>query len=137
MAVLSIAFKMQAQTISSKVLAVSGNFVQAGSYSLSQTVGEMTMVQTVSASSYILTQGFQQPELKMVMSISDLGNFGGVLDLFPNPANDFVHLQYKFPIAGTMQMTIYNSIGQRVSANYTDEYDVGEKTFTIYTADLA
>ncbi|HEY0298079.1 MAG TPA: T9SS type A sorting domain-containing protein [Arachidicoccus sp.] len=59
------------------------------------------------------------------------------MDLFPNPTSDFVHLQYEFPQSGKIQMVIYNSLGQQVSANYADQYNAGKKTFTIYTADLA
>jgi hypothetical protein len=62
-----------AQTLSPTVLATSGGYSSGGGYSLSYTVGE-TIVTTLQAGSYLLTQGFQQPTPMLALPIS-LVNF--------------------------------------------------------------
>lgn len=135
--VCSPVFYLQAQVASPKVLAVGGNYSESGGYSLSRTIGEMTIIKTFYTSSIMLTQGFQQPERKASVGITDLGMAGGAVDLFPNPANDLFRLKYEFPQSGEFQMRIYNALGQQVSERFTDSYAIGERIFTFYTAELA
>lgn len=128
---------LRAQNFTPDVISSGGNSIIKSGYSLSYTIGEMTLVKTVVSPSGMLTQGFEQPDWKKTAQIAGFSGIDGAVALFPNPANDFVHLQYELPVSGEMQMAVYNSLGQQVSANYTDRYNAGKKTFTIYTADLA
>lgn len=128
---------LNAQSFTPEVISAGGNYITNEGYSLSQTIAEMTMVSTLSASSSILTQGFEQPDFKNIVGITDFAPSSGVFDLFPNPANNFFYLKYEFLQEGELQMVIYNTLGQQVSPNFADTYVTGKKTFTVYTADLA
>ncbi|HEY0298078.1 MAG TPA: hypothetical protein VGB84_02565 [Arachidicoccus sp.] len=55
---------LRAQNFTPEIISASGDYVVNSGYSLSYTVGEMTMVKTASSSSFILTQGFHQSEKK-------------------------------------------------------------------------
>jgi hypothetical protein len=125
-----------AQTTSPQVIASSGWFTSAGGYSLSQTIGEMAMVQTFSQGNTTLTQGFQQAD-KTNTAILDFTESGGAMDLFPNPAIDYFKLNYEFPKEGELTISIYNAIGQKVSADFNDNYSSGQKNLHITTSDLS
>ena len=126
-----------AQSLSPQVISSSGSFASGGGYTLSQTIGEMTMVQTFAGSgSVILTQGFQQPERNNV-GILDFTENGGLLDVFPNPAVDFFRIKYEFSQSGELNIAIFNPIGQKISSDYIDDYNAGSKSLLIQTSDLA
>ncbi len=120
-----------------QVLSSGGSFAGATDFTVSQTIGEMTAVTTLSTADVIFTQGFQQPDDRSTLGITDLGKLDGALSLFPNPANDFTHLTYEFPQSGNIILGVYNTLGQRVSSIFSEQYRAGEKTFTFYTAELA
>jgi hypothetical protein len=60
---------LNAQSLSPVVLASSGGYFESGTVSLSWTLGEMA-TETFSGSNIILTQGFQQPVVGVVISIN-------------------------------------------------------------------
>jgi len=60
LAFLSFVSSSFAQSISPQVIASTGTFAAAGGYSLSYTLGEPATA-TLTTSSSIITQGFQQP----------------------------------------------------------------------------
>lgn len=77
-----------AQQLSGQVLLPAAGESMAGSISYSQSVGE-TAVEIISNSGFILTQGFQQPS----MAIQPIEHTGIGVDVFPNPAIDFVKVR--------------------------------------------
>ena len=98
----------KAQTLSPEVISTSGAFYVNSTGMLSQTVGELAMVQTFTNSTATLTQGFQQL-FDTVTGINELENYHVVV--FPNPANDLLYI--KVP-PGEYSLVIYNSIGQEI-----------------------
>ena len=103
-----ILFNAKAQTLSPEVISTSGAFYANNTGILSQTVGELAMVQTFTNSTAILTQGFQQL-IDTLTGITELEN--NHIVIFPNPANDILYI--KLP-PGEYSLIIYNSIGQEI-----------------------
>jgi hypothetical protein len=101
------------QTLSPTVVSSSGGYFSNGSGSLSFTVAEMTMVQTFTAGSSILTQGFQQPEQNIV-SIPETQLAEGDIVTYPNPTSGAFSLQYLATENSEKVITVLNSMGQVV-----------------------
>lgn len=117
-----------AQMLAPTVIASSGGFSSNANGSLSYTVGEMTMVKTFSGNGNILTQGFQQPaEQRNETGIANLAqdNFGS-FTVYPNPAVDNLSFGFQLPEAGKVQITLYNTIGQKMSDVYHSSYENGK-----------
>jgi hypothetical protein len=131
-----IASEVISQSLSPQVISSSGAFLSVVGYSLSQTVGEMSMVETFKGSSAILTQGFQQPESNGNVGILDFTAAGGVLEIFPNPAVDYFRLNFEFAQSGEISILIYNTLGQNISSEYSDNYYAGSKSLLVTTSNL-
>lgn len=80
----SVAFMADAQSIERSVIGSAGGVSSAGGVILTWTVGE-TVINTASAGSVILTQGFQQPD--QGTSAVDPIRLEAGLAVFPNPSN--------------------------------------------------
>jgi len=104
------------QTLSPSVLSASGAFYSAGGYLLSQTVGELAMVQTFTSGNSILTQGFQQPEPILTgINENELPESG--VQIYPNPASDFIYLVFTNNNADDFQIKFFNAVGQLVNSS--------------------
>ncbi len=73
-----------------EVVTTAGDVSQGGGYSLSWTLGECVS-ETVSGGGYILTQGFQQPEIT-VTSIQQPEGTSQIL-VYPNPVDQFLSIE--------------------------------------------
>ena len=135
LAVLSCIY-CHAQTTTPQVVSAAGWYATGGGVTLLQTIGEMSMVSTLTAGSTQLTQGFEQPELIYPAGILDFTADGGALTLFPNPATDYFVLNYSFPHQGDLNVSIYNMLGEKVSRDYADNYVSGNQTLHILSAEL-
>lgn len=127
LAVAGYACMAHAQSLSPTVIASTGGFSQNANGSLSYTVGEMTMVQTFSANGNILTQGFQQPN-DVVSGLIDLSqtDFGAVI-VYPNPAVDNLWYGFQYPESGRLEVTLFNTVGQKVADLYSGNYSQGKQ----------
>ncbi|MEI6853874.1 MAG: T9SS type A sorting domain-containing protein, partial [Bacteroidota bacterium] len=101
------------QTLSPVVISSSGGFYSAGGNSLSVTIAEMTMVQTFTQPSNILTQGFQQPE-QLTTSVAEIEAMQGEVAVYPNPSNGQFNISYNALNDGDFMVMIYNMVGQVV-----------------------
>ena len=103
------------QSLSPVVIGSSGDFYSSPTFSLSSTTGEMTMVETFSATSGILTQGFHQPNdifvgIEHHPSISSSISF----NIYPNPASDHLTVLSVLDEPGSLLFRLFNDIGQLV-----------------------
>jgi hypothetical protein len=73
-----------------EVISSAGDFQSNGNYSLSWTLGE-PVIETYTAGSTVLTQGFQQPILVSV-SIYENPELNFDISAFPNPTSDFLNV---------------------------------------------
>ncbi|QQS30802.1 MAG: hypothetical protein IPM47_07715 [Sphingobacteriales bacterium] len=64
----SFSFILQAQSLSHQVMASGGTSTSNGGYSIAYTIGE-SVTTTISAGNNILTQGFHQPDLEMIVKL--------------------------------------------------------------------
>jgi hypothetical protein len=111
--VMLLCISTYAQSLSPTVISSAGGFYSAGGNSLSFTVAEMTMVQTFTQSTNILTQGFQQPE-QLTTSIAETDVAQGEVMVYPNPSSGQFNISFNALNEGNYQVRIYNMVGQIV-----------------------
>jgi hypothetical protein len=104
---------LQSQSLSPTVISSSGGFYSNSSGMLSFTVAEMTMVQTFTTGSNILTQGFQQPE-DLTVGIPENTVISGTTLVYPNPTNGLFTISYYSNTSASNSINIYNLVGQVV-----------------------
>ncbi|MEM6264742.1 MAG: T9SS type A sorting domain-containing protein [Bacteroidota bacterium] len=84
---------VQAQlTLDRQVVASGGNEAQAGTYTLSQTIGE-AVASPLSGGSLLFVQGFQQGYLDVINSIGPTIQVD--FQVYPNPVVDYVSIRIK------------------------------------------
>lgn len=79
-----------AQQLTNQVLLPSAGLSTAGVLNYSQSIGE-TAVELITNSGFILTQGFQQPVIKVGMA--ETAHEGTGVEVYPNPATDFINVK--------------------------------------------
>jgi hypothetical protein len=131
------AYSLQAQSLAPTVIAATGGYSTIPSGSVSYTVGEMTMVQTFTAGSNTLTQGFQQPNDNL-LGILDLAQtpFGSFV-VYPNPAVDQAWFAFQFPEQGEVNVVLYNSLGQKIANVFHTGYNTGKEIEQLNASALA
>lgn len=100
-----------AQSIERQVIGSSGGYSSQTNISASYTVGE-TVIQTVSAGTIILTQGFQQSDNQNV-GIVDVANHIKI-SAYPNPTTDKVIVEINAEAEAQFSFQVYNALGQLV-----------------------
>jgi hypothetical protein len=95
------------QQLTPAVIVNSGDYFENTNRSFSWSLGELA-IETFSANSLILTQGFQQPLIK-VTSIKDFHEEGITISVYPNPTTAFIHVEIK------------NQDGRNIIIEITDE----------------
>ena len=104
-----------AQSISPVVISSGGGFTANGSAMLSSTVGE-PMVETFSAGTVILTQGFQQPE-DFGVSVKDLVHPAAGFSFGPNPTAGSMNLWFDDRSEANVSITLHDIEGKLIFAN--------------------
>ena len=97
------------QSISSSVIASGGGSYEAGGINLSWTIGELA-VETFTTSNLILTQGFQQGYYE-ITSVNDPLVKSIDLDIYPNPAIDFITIKIKNTDVKSVRLELYSIDG--------------------------
>lgn len=123
------AVTVNSQMLTPTVIASAGGFATAAgpnAFTLSYTVGEMTMVETFNANNIWLTQGFQQPNDQLVGILDMVKDEYGSFVVYPNPAVDNVWYGFELPEAGRVSVGIFNVIGQNIGQLYEGNYDSGK-----------
>lgn len=120
-----------------QVIASGGNFAVGHNLTFSQTIGEMSMVSTLQSSSMIVTQGFQQPDLKNTIQPENPCQDFYVKDVYPNPASEQASLEYRFCEAGKLYVGVYDMLGQLVAKETIVNYSGGGQAIPIQTNYLA
>ncbi len=124
-------FSAQAQTLSPTVISTSGGFTLTGGYSLSSTTGEMTMVETFSSGSSILTQGFQQPS-DFNVAIPELPTENNIT-IFPNPNNGSCQLLLNSIGRADIIIRLYDALGKEVYSNHINHVSVMEQFSLLFS----
>jgi hypothetical protein len=103
------------QQLSHQVLVPAAGLITTGTINYSQTIGE-TAVEIMS-SGFILTQGFQQP---VMLNTGDTPPAGTGVNVYPNPATDFVNVKLFGDVARKFRIEIINISGTTVSSTTMD-----------------
>ncbi len=95
------------QQLSHQVLVPVAGILSGSAMNYSQTVGE-TAVEVISGSGFILSQGFQQPSIKVRSKEEPQGD--GV-NVYPNPAEDFIKVEFFGEEGRAFQIDVLNIAG--------------------------
>ena len=123
---------INAQSISPQVIASAGNYATNGGYSVSWTLGE-PVIATATNGSTTLTQGFQQPTYN-VLSITNGKIEGFEVNVYPNPATDFVVIDWKTDENNLLYITLYDVTGKMISEK---SYSASQDKVSINLSQLA
>ncbi len=100
------------QELSLKVLVPAAGESTAGVLNYSQTIGQ-TAVEMISYSGFVLTQGFQQPGIKISIDPQPEGT--GV-NVYPNPATDFIYVKLYGDEARKFRIELINITGSLINS---------------------
>jgi len=101
------------QSISPYVIANAGDFFTDGTYTLSWTLGEIA-IETYTAGSNIITQGFQQPDYDYVTIIEENDTENLNISVYPNPANENLFIEYSTENETDVLIELTDLLGRRV-----------------------
>ncbi len=122
-------FFSKAQSIERFVIGSTGNYQAAGGYSLSSTTGE-AVIPTFTGGSYMLTQGFQQPDDKS-NGINELLPSNVKVSLYPNPTTDMLVLEINGDHPESYSVELTDMLGRRVNVYTTLHQQGGSSNFLI------
>ena len=108
---LCMAFSASGQSIAPAVYASSGTVYSSANAQISWTAGE-ALVSSRNAGNSALTEGFQQPTLTVVAIGEALPELH--LEVFPNPTQEHLTLQFPEASKGAYTAELYNVAGQRL-----------------------
>ena len=121
-----------AQSIERQVIGSSGGYSSQTNVSASYTVGE-AVVQTATAGTIVLTQGFQQPDNQSVGIVDVANNIK--ISAYPNPTTDKVIVEINAEAESQFSFQVYNALGQLVllpaSLQQTDSVTVHQFDFSL------
>jgi len=115
------------QSISPQVIASTGTFATAGSYSLSYTVGEAATA-TLTGSSNIITQGFQQPN-DVYTGLQSFVTSSLNAQVYPNPASNEINLVITSPVADNYTVQLVDLLGRVLELPRTTEILNGQSHY--------
>ncbi len=103
----------KAQSIGPATLNAAGNSGTISGAQFDWSVGEMTMVSTLSNPNIVVTQGVLQT-WETPTGVAEI-KMPGALHVFPNPATDVVNLQYTSPVDGMLSCKLLDMTGRKIS----------------------
>ena len=117
---------LQAQSaqasLSPQVIASMGGFFSNEAGSLSWTMGETVIAtHTSAANDLYLTHGFQQPTYFLDVSAEKIKLPDFRVKVYPNPATDFIRVEWETETQKEVIVELYDLIGRRVSQKKSDD----------------
>lgn len=108
------------QSLGTKLMGTTGDFKSNNGYSLSYSVGELS-VSTSPGETYFFTQGFQQPDT--MVSRRPPGSGPQAIEVFPNPFQTNLYVNIFIDESPEFWIEVYNLKGSKVyQEKYTDIY---------------
>ena len=102
---------IMAQSTSPQVIASTGSFSENGSISLSTTVGEPAIT-TLTVGNTILTQGFQQPEYDIEVSVIEAKGKALQIKVYPNPTESNITIDLVSDENDTALLIVVDMLGK-------------------------
>ena len=134
LAFLSFVSSSFAQSISPQVIASTGTFAAAGGYSLSYTLGEPATA-TLTTSSSIITQGFQQPN-DVYTGLQSIITPTLNAQLYPNPASSEINLVITSSNTNNYTVQLVDLLGRVLQQPTTTAISKGQSHFVFNVAQL-
>jgi hypothetical protein len=133
-----------AQSTGPGTMNATGSTVVAGGNEFDWSVGEMTMVSTITSASIVVTQGVLQPADAGPSGVKNTSLLATQLQVFPNPATSLVNIQYSSQDAGTltykltdMQSKVINTQTIKVAQGTTlEKVNVSELACATYMLEV-
>ncbi len=85
---------------------------QKGTYKVSQSIGQSSVIGTSKRNGYYLRQGFQQPQQRVKIINANSNSLKA--DVYPNPFGEFVMIAFNENLSSTIHVELYNVQGRRV-----------------------
>jgi hypothetical protein len=106
--------KVSAQELQSDIKTAASNYFETEDYTLSWTIGEAVIL-TISDSTVIMTQGFQQPKFKKKYVKEDLPEKDNIW-IGPNPTIENIEIELDKPIDKNLPIIveIYDILGRQM-----------------------
>ena len=111
---LLMATGVQAQSVGPSTINATGGTTIIGSNEFEWSVGEMALVSTFTATGIIVTQGILQPS-DGPLDVPVTGELSQALRVFPNPAADYVNVEYTSVGEGILSCRLLDVAGKEVS----------------------
>jgi len=96
-------------SVERQVISSTGNLTNTSEIKASSNIGE-TIIPTFSQTILIVTQGFEQPDTIMTTGIEDIPMIN--IFIFPNPAEDFLNIEFQSNWEKEAKVEILNLPGQ-------------------------
>lgn len=110
-----LASSATAQTVSQQATAASGGSFQGTQGSLDWTIGESITTSLMNTNN-ALTQGFQQPSIKITQSVTDEIGVHGIA-VYPNPTADAVYVDIAKTGGESASYSLYDSQGKLIESH--------------------
>jgi hypothetical protein len=107
-----------AQSVGPSTLNSTGGSAALSGKTYEWSIGEMTVVNTATASNIIVTQGILQP-MPPQTGIRENHLTNQNIKVYPNPAENVVYLQPGFTSSGNLQYSLQNMTGQTIMQKET------------------
>lgn len=116
-----------AQSSGPATLNASGGTTTSGGNVFDWSIGEMTMVTSITASNIVVTQGVLQPADAVASSVKNTAQLADQLKVFPNPATSLINVQYASPTDGELTCKLSDMAGRLI---ITQTYTITAGTVT-------
>ena len=123
----------KAQDLNRQTLSSQGTYTElASGYSISQSIGQLSVIGSNNSDSFFLNQGFQFPFLLKDYKAYNPNEISIVV--YPNPFVSELNFQFKGAIDDSVELTIYDLLGRII---HNSQNKVIDNHFTINLENLA
>lgn len=112
--VLLSAFFSTAQSIYPSTINITGQFGTLKGFQFEISIGESTAITTMSNSSIVLTSGVLQTSVAFQPPVNAAASLSEEIKLYPNPARDFVEVNFVSKTIGLNQYELYDMLGKKI-----------------------
>jgi len=123
---LTLTVKSFSQSVFRQVVASGGNIAVVSGINVTSTIGQVPF-QTLSESSNTITQGFEQPGIRIPV------NPGEFIQAYPNPVNDKLNLIFSVAFPKDFTISIFNLSGSELRTSVAPKIQSG----VLYTVDFS
>jgi hypothetical protein len=110
------------QSIDRDVVSTSGGYANNSDLSVSWTIGE-PVTETFASNNFVLYQGFQQGEYIVEVPESNENGINDIyIDVYPNPAGDFLVVDFKDPDKSNFTLNLYSLNGKKIFSKKADPF---------------